>query len=137
MAWKRPTVDTPFHIDWDWWAANDRNYRVYLYEQLCEECRNRFQNLLDTEEVDWVDPETAEVIRADALIMCLRTRCLEDPEYINESLPVAAAAFRVFIMNGNQPLSPTQLHERLPWRTADTILRVIGGRAVHYGMRVV
>ena len=137
MAWKRPTIDTPFHIDWEWWSEHDRNYRIYLYEQLCEECRRRFPSAIDVEEVDWIDPETAEVTRADALLMCLRLQCADDPEYLSPSLPLTAAVFRVFLLNGNEPLSPAQLSERLPWRTPTTILRVIGGRQTHYGIRPV
>ncbi len=135
MAWKRPTIDTPFHIDWKWWSQHDRNYRLYLYEQLCEECRERFGQALEPMEVDWIDPETAEVTRADALEMCLRTRCASDPTYIHESLPIAAAVFRVLLVNGNRPLSPRELHEYIPWRDPATILRVIGGRRTHYGIR--
>lgn len=137
MAWKRPTVDTAFHIDWEWWKANDRNYRLYLHEQLCETCRRRFPSPLDVADVDWVDPVTAEVTRADALQMCLQRQCADDPEYIHEALPVAAAVFRVFLVNGNKPLSANGLHEILPWRTPQTILRVIGARRTHYGIRVV
>ena len=66
--------------------------------------------------------------------MCLRSQCVHDPNYINEALPVAAAVFRVFFMNGNAPLSPTQLHDYLHWRDPDTILRVLAGRTVHYGI---
>lgn len=135
MSWKRPTVDTLFHIDWDWWQANDRNYRLFLYEQLCEDCRRRFPNPMAVEEVDWIDPRTAEVTRADALQMCMRTRCIHEPGFINESLPVAAAVFRVYLMNGNQPASANDLHQFLPWRSADTILRVIADREVRYGIR--
>ncbi len=135
MAWKRITIDTVFHIDWEWWSANDRNYRVNLYEQLCDECRQRFPSSVDVEEVDWIDPVTAEVTRADALQMCLRTRCAQEPGFINETLPVAAAVFRIFLMNGNKPATVEDLHKQLPWRQPETILRVIGGRDVHYGIR--
>lgn len=135
MSWKRPTIDTLFHIDWDWWQANDRNYRLFLYEQLCEDCRRRFPDPLNVDEVDWIDPRTAEVERADALQMCLRTRCIHEPGFINESLPVAAAVFRVFLMNGNQPASASDLHRHLPWRQPETILRVIADREIRYGIR--
>lgn len=135
MAWKRPTVDTPFHIDWDWWSEHEQNYRLYIYEQLCEECRLRFPNPLEVQEVDWIDPDTAEVTRADALLMCLRERCIEQPDFINPTLPLTAAVFRVFLMNGNKPLSPNQLHDFIHWRPPQTILRVIGGRVTHYGIR--
>ena len=137
MPWKRPTVDTPFHVDWEWWSENARNYRIYLYEQLCEECRRRFPSAVDVEEVDWIDPETAEVTRADALLMCLRLQCVDDPDYLNATLPLTAAVFRVFLMNGNEPLSAVELNEYLPWRSPNTILRVIGGRQTHYGIRPV
>ena len=96
MAWKRPTTDTPFYIDWEWWAANDRNYRLYLYEQLCEECRRRFPSPMDVAEVDWVDPETAKVTHADALQMCLRSQCVHDPNYINEALRWRPLSFAFF-----------------------------------------
>ena len=135
MVWKRPTVDTTFCIDWTWWQQQGRNYRVDLFDQLCEECRRRFSSAMDVAEVDWVDPKTAEVTRADALLMCLRTRCNQDPQYLNETLPLTSAVFRVFLMNGNEPLSPRQLHEQLPWRQPEVILQVIGGRATHYGIR--
>ena len=135
MAWKRPTIDTPYHIDWNWWSENDQNYRLFLYEQLCEDCRRRFPSAMDVEEVDWIDPETAEVTRADGLLMCLRLRCVDDPDFINATLPLASAVFRVFLLNGNQPLSPNALHDYITWRPAETILRLIGGRQVHYGIR--
>ncbi len=137
MAWKRPTVNTPFHIDWEWWTENDQNYRLYLYEQLCEECRRRFPAGMDVEEVDWIDPETAEVTRADALLMCLRMRCVNEPDFITASLPLTAAVFRVFLMNGNKPLSASDLHGYLQWRPAAMILRVLAGRQVHYGVKPV
>ena len=133
--WKRPTTSTPFHIDWDWWTENEQNYRLYLFEQLCEDCRQRFADTLDVQEVDWIDPETAEVTRADALLMCLRTRCVNEPDFINAKLPLTAAVFRVFLMNGNKPLSSDELHDYLPWRPPRTILKVIGSRSVHYGIR--
>ena len=135
MAWKRPTVDTPYHIDWEWWKTNDRNYRIYLHEQLCPECRRLFPSPFDVEEVDWVDPKTAEVTVADALLMCLRMRCANDPDFVNEALPVAAAVFRVFLLNDNKPMTPTELHEHLLWRQPETILQVIGGYKTHFGIR--
>ncbi len=137
MVWKRPTVSTQFHIDWDWWTTSEQNYRLYLHDQLCEECRLRFPSPFDVGEVDWVDPNTAAVTRTDALMMCLRTQCAKDPNYINPTLPLAAAVFRVFLLNDNKALSPAELNERLPWRDAKTILRVIGGRQAHYGIRPV
>lgn len=137
MARFRPTVETRFHIDYDWWDKSGRSFRLYLRDQLCEECRERFTNYLDTEDVDWVDPDSGEVRRTDALRECLRTRCANDVDYINERLPLTSACFRVFLANNNTPLSPNELHQFLPWKSADSILRTLAGDTVYLGLRPV
>lgn len=137
LARFRPTVDTKFHIDYDWWEKSGKNFRIYLRDQLCEECRERFANYQNTENVDWIDPETAEVRRTDALRECLRTRCANDPDYINERLPLAPACFRVFLANNNTPLSPNELSQLLPWKTAESILQTLGSGQVYFGIRPV
>ena len=135
LARFRPTADTKFHIDYDWWEKSGKNFRIYLRDQLCEECRERFANYQNTEDVDWIDPETAEVRRTDALRECLRTRCANDPDYINERLPLASACFRVFLANNNTPLSPNELNQLLPWKSSDTILKVLRGDQNYLGIR--
>lgn len=131
----RPTPDTKFHIDYDWWDKSGQNFRLILRNQLCKECLDRFSDHLNTENVDWVDPNTGEVHRTDALRECLRTRCANDPEYINDRLPVASACFRIFLANNNAPLSPAELSQLLPWKSADEILRTLGGKKVYLGLR--
>jgi hypothetical protein len=135
LAHFRPTPDTKFHIDYDWWEKSGKNFRLFLRDQLCEECRERFADHHNTENVDWVDPETAEVHRTDALRECLRTRCANDPDYINERLPIASACFRIFLANNNVALSPNELGQLMPWRSADEILRTLGGARVYLGLR--
>jgi hypothetical protein len=131
----RPTTDTKFHIDYGWWEESGRDFRLYLRDQLCEECRERFADHQNTENVDWVDPETAEVHRTDALRECLRTRCANDPDYINDRLPLTSACFRVFLANNNTPLSPSELHDLLPWKSPEAILRTLAGDSVYLGLR--
>jgi hypothetical protein len=137
LARFRPTVDTKFHIDYDWWENSGKNFRIYLRDQLCDECRERFANYQNTENVDWIDPDTGEVRRTDALRECLRTRCANDPSYINERLPLASACFRIFLANNNTPLSPNELHQLLPWKSSDAILRTLAGDQVYFGLRPV
>ena len=133
----RPTADTKFHIDYDWWDASGRSFRLYLRDQLCEECRERFANHMNTEDVDWVDPDTGEVRRTDALRECLRTRCANDPDYINERLPLASACFLIFLANNNSPLSANELHQLIPWKSSDSILRTLAGDQIYLGLRPV
>ena len=133
----RTTPDTKFHIDKDWWRESGRDFRLYLRDQLCEECRERFADHQNTENVDWVDPDTGEVHQTDALRECLRTRCANDPEYINERLPLASACFRVFLANNNTPLSPNELNQLLPWLSSERITQTLGGGQVYLGLRPV
>ena len=58
LTWFRPDENTKFHIDYSWWELSGRNFRLYLRDQLCTECRDRFQDHRNTEDVDWIDPET-------------------------------------------------------------------------------
>jgi len=65
----RPTLDTPFHIDFDWWQAHDRNWHLFLRQLLCPEHRELLEREAPEDQTfDWVDPETAEVYRMEVAI---------------------------------------------------------------------
>ena len=132
----RPTLDTPFHIDYEWWNKADRNLRVYLRSHLCAEHRAIYNDSAspDVEEIDWVDSQTAEVKRVDGMLLQMRTHCARQSDYITEHTSIVDAAFRVFLVNDNQPLSPRQLAEQID-RDPDRILKTLGGKEVHQGLR--
>jgi hypothetical protein len=132
--WVRPTVDTKFHIDFDWWDEKGRNFRVHLLSHLCSECQERYQNYQEADLVDWIDADTAEVMQVDGLWHSLRTCCSLKPDYINELTPLTTSIFRVFLANGNEPLSASELQDQLQ-RPAGTILRTIGGFQVYNGVK--
>lgn len=133
-TWVRPTVNTKFHIDFDWWAEQGRDFRVQLLSHLCRECRAGFENYRETGLIDWIDDNTGEVTRVDGLWHSLRTCCSTKPDYINELTPLMTAVFRTFLANGNEPLTPAELSERLH-RPAETILRTIAGPRIYEGIR--
>ena len=131
----RPTLDTPFHIDYDWWTKGDRDLRVHLRSQLCAEHRAQLTGMdLDEQLIDWIDPQTAEVKRLDALVLLMNSHCAQQSGFIGEHTNIVDAAFRVFLTNNNQPLTSRQLSE-LIGRDADTILKTIGGKQVYQGLR--
>ncbi len=133
--WKRPSLDTKFQIDYDWWKTSGKDIRVAVRGQLCAECQKRFSDHRNTESVDWVDPDTAEVVRADALLQTLRSDCARKPDFISRSNPLVTNVFRVFLRDGNQPLTPNELHEQIPWADANTILRTLTAGPVYFGIR--
>jgi hypothetical protein len=137
VKWIKPDPETKFHIDFDWWEREGRDLRVYLQSHLCPECKVTYSNHRGSEEVDWIDPDTAEVTRVDALWQSLRTHCSQRPDFITENIPLTDAVFRVFLANGNAPLSPIELHEILGRYTSEVILRTLGGRRIYQGIRPV
>jgi len=138
MSWRRPTIETKFHIDMSWWEGHGRDIRVFMRDMLCDACAQALpEDVSELEDVDWVDEETAEVHRVDALWHSLRTCCSTKPEYINPSTPIVDAVFLTFLANGNQPLSIQELYELLDRRPPRTLLRILTGDQVYMGIRPV
>jgi hypothetical protein len=136
----KPTLKTKFHIDFDWWERESREFRVYLTSHLCVEHQATVESLTEADVVDVVDPETAEVRREDGVQHLLRSHCSKQPEFITSHTSLVDAVFRVFIANGNQPLSPEELAERIGRPgpvAANTILRTLSGARVYKGLRPV
>ncbi|MEJ2446966.1 MAG: hypothetical protein P8Y37_03400 [Anaerolineales bacterium] len=130
----KPTVSTPFHIDFDWWKEHDRSWRVNLRSCLCEEHQAMYADLSGDEKVDWIDPETAEVQRVDGLQHTLSSHCAKQEQFITEQTTLTEALFRTFLANGNQPLSPDELAELLD-RQPTKILQTVSGTRVYKGIR--
>ena len=130
----KPTLNTKFHIDFDWWRRQGRELRVYLRSHLCAEHQAVYADDDDGGTTDWVDPETAEVKRVDALQQTLRTHCSTQPAFLTEHTSLVDGVFRVLLANGNQPLTPVEL-SRIINRPAATILRTLSGQRVYKGLR--
>ncbi len=130
----RPTVDTPFHIDFSWWQKHDRDWRIYLHNLLCEEHRAMFSELATGEAFDWVDPETAEVRRVDGLLHVLMTHCAQEPGFLDTRGSVVDSIFRLLLAHGNAPMTPREMAVWLN-RPATTLLRLLSGRRVYRGIR--
>ena len=129
-----PTLDTPFHIDYDWWRHNDHEWRVHMRSSLCPDHREKFADVLGDEQVDWIDPETAEVQQVDGLQNILISHCSQTEEFITERTTIVESIFRLFLANGNMHMTPRELGERLN-RPAMTILRTVSGVRVYKGIR--
>ncbi|MCC7209560.1 MAG: hypothetical protein IT323_19785 [Anaerolineae bacterium] len=131
----KPTLETRFHIDYDWWKREGRDLRAYLISHLLPEQRAQFENMREEAPIDWVDPATAEVRQVDALQQALAI-AVRDAQFINERTALVDAIFRVFLANGNKPLTPVELGVEIS-RPAMTILRTLSGAQVYKGLRPV
>jgi hypothetical protein len=130
----KPTVNTPFHIDFDWWKQHDNNWRIYLLSCLCTEHETAFHEHTDGMEIDWIDPQTAEVKTVDGLQHTLMTHCARQPGFVSNYTTMVDTVFRVLLANGNSPLSPAQMAEQTG-RSADTILKLFTGIQIYKGIR--
>jgi hypothetical protein len=132
----RPTVQSHFHIDFQWWQDRDRDWRVFLQSLLCPDHKQAFAELPDDHLVDFVDPVTAEVQRVDGLQHILITHCAKMEGFISPHTTLVDAIFRIFLANGNIPMTPLELAQ-ISGRPADLILRVLTGEQIYRGLRPV
>lgn len=130
----KPGPSTRFHIDYDWWRRNEREWRVYLLSHLCPEHRASLESVTDGSRIDWIDPETAEVRTVDGIQHALISHCSLQPEYISPRTTLVDAVFRVFLANGNSPLTVSELAEKIG-RPAGIILKTLSGVRVYKGIR--
>jgi hypothetical protein len=131
----KPTLDTPFHIDFNWWSQNDREWRVHLLGLLTPEEQELFANIIDGDDlVDWVDPDTAEVHQVDGLQHVLITHTAQKEGFLEEHTALTEAIFRMLLKNGNTPMTVVEIAEQVG-RDPKHILRTLSGVRVYRGIR--
>jgi hypothetical protein len=86
------------------------------------------------ETIDWVDPQTAEVKPVEGVQNALMTHCVRQPDFLTEQTALVEAVFRLFLTNGNIPMTSQELGGRLN-RPPETILRTLAGPRVYKGLR--
>lgn len=130
----KPTIDTPFHIDFDWWKDHDSDWRVFLIGLLCPKHQSIFANLDENVVIDFIDPITAEVKPVDGLLHTILNHCAKQPEFISMDSSLISTVFRIFLSNNNTPLSSLMLSD-LVNKPAKTILLTLSGPNVYKGIR--
>ena len=130
----KPTTKTPFHIDFEWWKQNERDWHVFLRSLLCAEHQASLATLEEGQMIDWVDENTAEVRPVDGIQHALMSHCARQPEFLTSHTALVEAVFRIFLVNGNQPMSAEDIAQRLS-RPANTILSTLTGPRVYKGLR--
>lgn len=130
----KPTMKTPFHIDFDWWQKSERDWHVYLRSLLCVEHQELFADVQQGEMIDWIDPKTAEVKQVDGIQHALMSHCARRPEFVTEQTAMVEAVFRLLLTNDNNPMTVEELGVKLG-RPPQTILRTLSGPRVYKGIR--
>jgi len=62
------------------------------------------------------------------------THCVRQPDFLTEQTALVEAVFRLFLTNGNIPMTSQELGNRLN-RQPETILRTLAGPRIYKGLR--
>ena len=135
-ALAKPTLETRFHVDYEWWKRQGIQIDFEIKAHLCPEHQAVFGDATSADLVDWVDGKTGEVTRVNVLQHLLQVHCSKQPDYISQGLSLVNSVFRVFLANGNVPLSCRQLSEVIG-HPPEKILRTLSGSRVYKGIRPV
>ena len=129
---KRPSLDTKFHIDFDWWDESDLDLKTYLFSRL--EIGDESTLDLGVDYVDLVDPETAEVRQVDGFQFALQTYFSQLPDDFAQQSSLVDAIFFVLLANANKPMSARELAQNVS-RDPDMVLKTISGGRIYQGIR--
>jgi hypothetical protein len=123
-------VNTPFHIDLNWWSEHGRNLGRFLAEIVGAESDARTSEA----PVDFIHPRTGEVRQIDPLWVRVLIERAYQPDYITPSTPLTNALLRALLENVNEPMTPVELHRRLNRSNPATLLRVLKATRSEYGI---
>ena len=129
----KPSVETQFAIDYDWWEQSRDDLQVYLLTHLTPQ-QQQALSAGDLQEVfDFIDPQTGEVFQRDRLGLAL-SESADSDNLFPDHIGLIDCVFRALLIKGNRPMNALELAEATG-RDAATILKTIGGVRIYRGIR--
>jgi hypothetical protein len=129
---KRPTPDTKFHIDFDWWDKSELDLKTYLFSRL--DLGDESSLDMGVEQVDLVDENTGEVRTVDGFQYALQAYFSQLPEEFVRHTSLVDAVFYVLLANANRPMTAGELADWVG-RDPKVILKTLSGRRIYQGIR--
>jgi len=118
-------------INLEWLRKNNRSFTAMVKSSLCPKCRKKLK-------VDNVEAKVNDLFKA------IKTCCSKSVDFITPTLPIHESVFRIFLANGNQPLTLEELGSQLnqrrgidTYRTSVQILSRLLKNDQHYGLQPV
>jgi hypothetical protein len=118
-------------INLEWLRKNNRSFTAMVKSSLCPKCRKKLK-------VDHVE------VKVNDLFKAIKTCCSKSVDFITPTLPIHESVFRIFLANGNQPLTLEELGSELnqrrgidTYRTSVQILSRLLKNDQHYGLQPV
>ena len=117
-----------YFIDQNWYQGNERSLIALVQSRLCPACRSRL-------ETGGKRGRTSDPLAR--VVEC----CSKNEDFFNPRLPVMESVFRLFLANGNQPLSVEEIWEHLlemqggsPLSLSPQVLRRLLDSDRYYGL---
>jgi hypothetical protein len=122
-------AQTGWFIDLDWLGQNNRSFSALARGCLCPKCRQRLE-------------KAKKPFSPAEIINHIRDCCSKTPEFFIGRSPVLESVFRIFLANGNRPLSLEELSRQLaerrsgaPQRISPEVLFHLLRNERYYGLR--
>ena len=122
--------DTRWAIAHDWYSQNDRSLVALLKTYLCSDCGKRLGNKKEP--------------TLKALLASIQDCCAKIPEFFTDKQPIQESIFRLFLRNGNKPMTVKEVSAELGrvragdiYRTSPETLTLIMKNDRFYGLQPV
>jgi hypothetical protein len=126
-AVKEPKIQ--WAISSEWLAKNNRSLQGLAREYLCPKCTTQLTKKKKLESLD-------------AIISSLQSCCSHGPDFINDRQPIMESIFRIFLINGNQPLDLEEMGKQVidfrrgdSYRSSPEILAHVLENDRYYGIK--
>ena len=101
MNKEEPTqTEARWAIDLNWLKSNNRSFSVLARDSLCTKCRKKLKT-------GSIESKAANLLKA------IQNCCSKSPGFIIPGLPIQESIFRVFLADGNKPLTLEELSAQL------------------------
>jgi hypothetical protein len=108
-----------YFIDQQWYDDRGLSFGIVAQSRLCHSCANKLGTFTE-ERYPVIDPKTKRVTfefrkmpYAANPLPIIRDCCSRSRDYVTPETPLLEAIFRVFLANGNQPMTPSTIREHL------------------------
>jgi hypothetical protein len=108
-----------YHVDPSWFEENALSFDDVVRARMCDTCRAKIGQEV-TERAPVFDKSTGRMrfeehtttFGSDPL-KAIREHCGRAKNYVHRDMPTLEAIFRIFLANGNQPMTLEQVREQL------------------------
>ena len=123
-------VGSRYHIDLEWYDLSNRSFTALAESRLCADCRDEIGGQGKTKTKAKAKTKTRTKTKAkakksesrpdEALLEMTKECCGKKPGFITPSLPIAETLFRLFLANGNEPLTVAEISQQLKQLRVDS-----------------